>query len=204
MSVLLYSLLGFACGSIPFSPLLVRLFASRDVREYGDGNPGAANAFKAGGPALGVPALLLDYLKGALPVWLALHLGGITGWGLLPVLAAPVLGHAYSPWLGLRGGKAVAVTFGVWSGLTYWIAPTILGAALVVFYLIQRNDAWSSLAGFTVLFAYLILDGQPPPILAAAAVNLAVLVQRHWDDLADGPRFGLPRRRSSRSSGETP
>lgn len=196
MTTLLFSLLGFACGSLPFSLWLVRLFKGVDVRGFGDGNPGSANAFKAGGPALGVPALLLDYLKGAAPVWAAVHLGGISGWALLTVLAAPVLGHAFSPLLGFRGGKAVAVTFGVWTGLTYWEGPTILGAAFALLYLVQREDAWTTLLGFAVLSAYLFIRAFPAPVLAAAGVNLGILIIKHLDDLSGGPRLGLPRRRT--------
>ncbi|GAB4579752.1 MAG: glycerol-3-phosphate acyltransferase [Anaerolineales bacterium] len=98
-----------------------------DIRQYGDGNPGAFNVFRAGGKGWGWVAILLDGLKGAIPVGLANYWIGLEGWSLAVVALAPILGHAYSPLLKFRGGKALAVTFGVWTGLTLWLAPTILG-----------------------------------------------------------------------------
>ncbi|MBM4467527.1 MAG: hypothetical protein FJ014_18565, partial [Chloroflexi bacterium] len=62
MKVVFWAVLGFVLGSMPFSFWLGRLFAQADIRHYGDGNPGAANAWRAGGWRLGLPASLLDYL----------------------------------------------------------------------------------------------------------------------------------------------
>mgnify|MGYP001163344776 CR=1 FL=1 len=58
--------IAFLCGSIPFSVWLGRLFLRQDVRQYGDGNPGAANVFRAGNQALGLFVLVLDVAKAAL------------------------------------------------------------------------------------------------------------------------------------------
>ncbi|MEO0080028.1 MAG: glycerol-3-phosphate acyltransferase, partial [candidate division WOR-3 bacterium] len=95
-------------------------------------NPGAVNAFKAAGPVVGLAGLVLDFLKGALPVafgYWHLHISGVA---LTALIIAPVLGHAFSPWLRFRGGKALAVTFGVWSGITLWQVPVLMGAILLV------------------------------------------------------------------------
>ncbi len=187
-AVLLWTALGFFAGSLPFSVWLGRLVARADVRRYGDGNPGAANAWRAGGWRAGVPALLLDYLKGATPVALARFGAGIDGWGLVPVALAPVLGHAFSPFLRFRGGKAIAVTFGVWSGLTLWAGPTVMGLALTLAVAVNRTDAWSAVFGVMVLGAYLLLSGAPAPLLAVWAGNLALVLWKHRRDLRTPPR----------------
>ncbi len=186
--ILLWTVLAFLSGSLPFSLWIGRLVARADVRRYGDGNPGAANAWKAGGWRAGVPALLLDYLKGATPVALARFGAGISGWELVPVALAPILGHAFSPFLHFRGGKAVAATFGAWTGLTLWAGPTVLGLALGLAYALNATDAWSALFGLFVLLLYLLLSGAPAPFLAVWAGNFALVLWKHRRDLRTPPR----------------
>ncbi len=186
--VLLWTALGFLSGSLPFSVWLGRLVARADVRRYGDGNPGAANAWRVGGWRAGVPALLLDYLKGAMPVALARFGAGIDGWALVPVALAPILGHAFSPFLRFRGGKAIAATFGVWTGLTLWAGPTLLGLALGLAVAVNRTDAWSALFGIFVLLPYLLLSGAPAPFLAVWVGNFALVLWKHRRDLRTPPR----------------
>jgi glycerol-3-phosphate acyltransferase PlsY len=65
MTALVLTIFGFFLGSLPFSVWLGQWVLKKDVRQYGDGNPGAANG-KAGGPVLGIIAVILDGLKGAI------------------------------------------------------------------------------------------------------------------------------------------
>jgi glycerol-3-phosphate acyltransferase PlsY len=147
---------GFLCGSLPFSVWIGRLALGVDVRDYGDGNPGAFNVFRAGGRGWGWLAILLDGLKGAVPVALAKSFAGEGGW--LPALTAlaAVAGHAFSPFLRFRGGKALAVTFGAWTGLSLWLAPVTLGALFAVFRPALRNDRLAVLLGQAGLLAVLL------------------------------------------------
>ena len=105
INILFWTAIGFFCGAIPFSVLLARLYAGADISRVGDGNPGAANAWRAGGWRVGALAMALDFLKGAVPVAAARFLGGARDWELVPIALAPVLGHAFSPFLSGRGGK---------------------------------------------------------------------------------------------------
>ena len=118
MTTFVWFIIGFGCGALPFSVWVGRLALRTDIRSYGDHNPGATNVIRAGGWQWGALALLLDYFKGAIPVGVAHFFMGLEGMALAIVALAPVLGHAYSPFLGFRGGKAVAATFGIWTGLT--------------------------------------------------------------------------------------
>lgn len=188
MSVLFWTILGFFLGSIPFSYLLGRLIAHTDIRLYGDGNPGGINAWRAGGWRAGIPAILLDFLKGGVPVGVARLLVGISGWGLVPVGLAPVAGHAFSPFLRLRGGKAVAATFGAWAGLNLAEGPTALGACMAAFYLVQSSDAWSVLLGMLGFLGYLLLRGADPGMLAIWGGHCLVLGWKHRRELRESPR----------------
>ncbi len=178
------TLVAFLSGSLPFSLWLVQL-TGRDIRQFGDGNPGAVNAFRAAGAVIGSIALLLDFLKGMAPVGLAVWLLQVRGWPLLSVGIAPVLGHAFSPWLGFRGGKAVAVTFGVWSGITLWQAPCLLGATFLAGKLLLRlrNDAWVVMFGLAGLLAYVVLRLREPPLIVLCLLNIALLGWTHRHSL---------------------
>jgi acyl phosphate:glycerol-3-phosphate acyltransferase len=110
--------IAFLSGSLPFSVWLGRLLLGVDVRQYGDGNPGAANTFRTGNKLVGVLVLALDVSKAAVPVGLAYFNLGIRGADMALIALAPILGHAFSPFLRFRGGKALATALGVWIGLT--------------------------------------------------------------------------------------
>uniref|UniRef100_A0A7C4GAJ6 Uncharacterized protein n=1 Tax=candidate division WOR-3 bacterium TaxID=2052148 RepID=A0A7C4GAJ6_UNCW3 len=174
---------GFLSGSLMFSSWLARL-RGRDLRRTGDGNPGAVNAFKAAGPLIGSAALLLDFLKGALPVAAAFWLLGVRGWPLAAVIVAPVLGHAFSPWLRFRGGKALAVTFGVWSGLTLWEAPCLLGGLLLLArFALRLRDAWCVLVAVAGLVVFAVLRLRDPALTAAALATALILLFKHRRNL---------------------
>lgn len=120
--------LGYLAGSIPFGVLLTRWLRGVDVRQKGSGNIGATNVTRVAGKKLGAVVLLLDALKGALPVALALRL--LPGQPMLHVLVglSAVLGHVYPVWLKLHGGKGVATALGV---LVVLVPFAALAAALV-------------------------------------------------------------------------
>ena len=98
-------IVSFLAGSIPFSVWLGRMFTRSDIRSVGDGNPGTTNAWKAGGWQLGMLVLLLDFLKGAIPVGIAVQNWGWDGAVVVAVALAPILGHDFSPFLRGRGER---------------------------------------------------------------------------------------------------
>ena len=128
MRVLPYVLLGYLSGSLLWAKFYGRLVAKTDITALSpDGNPGASNAFQFGGFWCGCLTLCCDILKGFLPVMLyrrgAVDFPAI---GLAFVMAAPVVGHAYSIFHRFRGGKGIAVSFGCLLGLfphlrAFWI-----------------------------------------------------------------------------------
>ena len=138
MQLWLCPLLAFLLGSIPFG-LLIAKAKGFDIRDHGSGNIGATNVLRVIGKKYGITCLLLDALKGFIPVMIAVNLIQITGKGnalhlaaldplalilpateqfkgqlvhVLTALAA-VLGHNYSPWVGFKGGKGIATSAGV-------------------------------------------------------------------------------------------
>ena len=186
MLVLLWSALGFASGALPWAVWLGRVFAGSDVRSFGDRNPGAANAWKAGGWRVGSAAAVLDMGKGTLPVFLAASLAGIGSWGLIPVGLAPVLGHAYSPVLKFRGGKAQAVSVGVWAALTAGMAVPVLLLSLAVGHAFQKTDGWTVMFGGLGVLGLLLVRYPEPHLLLLWAGNMGILTLKLQDDLRLG------------------
>lgn len=187
MDTIVWIVLGFLSGSIPFSLIIGKLVARRDIRTVGDGNPGGANALRAGGLKAGVPAILLDLAKGFVPVYLARRYG-VLGWDLVPVAMAPILGHAFSPFLKFRGGKALAATGGVWLALVGLPALFAYAALAVPFTLLQEEDALSANAGMVSLLAYAALRGSAW-LFALAALNAALIIWTHRRDLFRIPQW---------------
>ena len=114
-----YIVLGYLAGGMMFGYLIPRLLKGIDVRALSsDGNPGTANAFFYGGAFCGTLVLVFELMKGFLPVYFAGRTLGQKGIGFALVMAAPVLGHAFPAGRGRKkGGKGIAVSFGVLMGL---------------------------------------------------------------------------------------
>jgi glycerol-3-phosphate acyltransferase PlsY len=187
VTLALFVAAAFLAGSLPFSLWIGRLALGRDVREVGDGNPGATNVLKAGGAKWGALALLLDLLKGAIPVGLANFVFGFEGLALVVIALAPVAGHAFSPFLRFRGGKAVATTGGIWSGLTIWEVPTIGGLLLAFWYTFIAESGWAVVLTMLSIIAYLLLTHADPLLLIVAVGNLALLAWKQRADLRRPP-----------------
>jgi acyl phosphate:glycerol-3-phosphate acyltransferase len=187
LDILFWTLVGFLLGAVPFSLLMGKLFANKDIRTVGDGNPGGANAIKAGGLKAGIPAILLDIGKGFLPVYLAQKYG-LAGWSLIPVCLAPILGHAFSPFLHFRGGKALGPTAGAWIGLIgLWVFP-IYGVLAIPFSVFQSENAWSANAGMIALLGYSILYGESW-MVAFTALNAILIAWTHRRNLVSQPQL---------------
>lgn len=194
MPALIWTLIGFLSGSLPFSVWLGRLVLHTDIRRYGDGNPGATNVFRAGNFGAGMLAVFLDIAKGAAPVALAHYLFRVDGWPLIPVILAPILGHAFSPFLRFRGGKAIASTFGAWTALTVPFGPFVMGLSLLLLYKIQTVSGWATLGAWICMLGFLLITNASLPILAAWAGTAALIAWKHRADLRCRPEIRIRRR----------
>src|SRR5829696_10154912 len=183
-ALIFWTLVAFLCGSIPFSLLVGFWLLEVDIRRYGDGNPGAANVIRVGGWRVGMLATLLDSFKGAAPVGAASFLMGIQDWRIVPIAIAPVAGHAFSPWLHFRGGKAIAVTFGIWTGLTLGEAPILLGRFLLLAYFTVAVDGWAVMLAMLGLLVWLLISHHGSVFLGVWLGNVTILFFKHRHELA--------------------
>lgn len=179
--------LAFLSGALPFSVWVIQWGTGKDPRDYGDGNPGAFNAVRAGGLTWGGLALMLDVTKGAFPVGLARYIFEIEGLPLAMIAVAPLLGHAFSPFLNFKGGKTIATTGGVWIGLTLWTVPLVGITTLVMLYLLLTSSAWATMFTISVMAAFLFATGAENALLTVVIFNWGLLLLRHWRDLRRDP-----------------
>ncbi|MDR3764523.1 MAG: glycerol-3-phosphate 1-O-acyltransferase PlsY [Acidobacteriota bacterium] len=179
----------YLLGSIPFGYILVRSCQGIDVRSIGSGNIGATNVARTGGKKLAILTLLLDALKGWLPVFVILHTG------LVPAASAAelhtlasfsalmaVVGHMFPVWLRFKGGKGVATGLGVFLALAPWAILCCLALFLAVVAVTRYVSLGSILAAVLFPLAAWELERGlfPAPALAmCAAVALLVVVRHH-------------------------
>ena len=164
-------LIGYICGSIPFGLLFTKAAGLGDVRSIGSGNIGATNVLRTGNRKIAALTLLLDGLKGTVPVLLLTHFGGPQA-GMIAGLAA-MAGHIFPVWLGFKGGKGVATSLGVVFGLHWPLGFIFIGVWLVLAFTFRI----SSLAGLVTsalspLWAYLMgrTELMLPTILIAVVI----------------------------------
>jgi acyl phosphate:glycerol-3-phosphate acyltransferase len=189
MISLAFILAAFVSGALPFSIWVGKGLLGKDVRQYGDGNPGATNVFRAGSKAVGLLALLLDISKAAIPVGLAHYTMQIGGLPMFFIAAAPVLGHMFSPFLGFRGGKAISPALGVWIGLTLWKASLAGVLFVIVGLLLFRVPGWAVMTGLSGIFVALVLWMPDPLLFSVLAGQVLMLAWTHRADLRSWPRL---------------
>ncbi|MFM8751060.1 glycerol-3-phosphate 1-O-acyltransferase PlsY [Rhabdaerophilum sp.] len=146
---------GYFCGSIPFGLLLTRFAGTEDIRTIGSKNIGATNVLRTGRKDLAAATLLLDALKGAVAVWIAMR------WGDAPAMLAgfgAFLGHCYPVWLKFQGGKGVATWFGVLLAFSPWIFLAA-GAIWLAMALLKRYSSLSSLTSSAAIALFEVGSG---------------------------------------------
>jgi glycerol-3-phosphate acyltransferase PlsY len=190
--------LSYLIGSIPAAYLAGKFTRGIDLREHGSGNLGATNVYRVLGPRMAIVVLLVDALKGAIPV---LVLPGITAasrpglWAIAYAVAA-IAGHVRSIFLLFRGGgKGVATAAGAFMALAPMPSLIALGVFVVVLF-VWGYVSLASLSAATVL--PLIIgwrEGVGSPLFAVSAVVAAFVFWTHRGNIGrlrrgEEPRFG--------------
>lgn len=180
----LYIAVGYLSGSVLYSYILPKYFLHIDVTEKSkDGNPGAANVFMYAGIPMGMLVIVLELLKGFLPIHFALQRLEPSRLAFALVLAAPVLGHAYPFWRVNNGGKAIAVSFGVLLGLYPICGPVFY---LILFYLlfslviVIRPHFYRSVITFILFFFCVLSRVKIPGIILGCGIISITVIRKHF------------------------
>ncbi len=180
---LIAAVLGFLSGSVMYSYYLPLVFCHVDIiKESEDHNPGMANAALCGGRVIGGICLVLDVLKGFLPVFISARVLDSANplFGL--AVAAPVLGHAFTPLMRFHGGKAISPAFGALIGL-WQISGIICALAFplifTTFILTVHPHSLRMIIASCALAATALISGQAPGVAAGAVCIASVLIYKH-------------------------
>jgi acyl phosphate:glycerol-3-phosphate acyltransferase len=179
MAPIVFLVPGYLLGSIPFGLLLTRAAGLGDIRRVGSGNIGATNVLRTGNKGLAAATLLLDAVKGAAAVLIAVWWGGQEA--ILWAGTGAVLGHAFPVWLGFKGGKAVATSYGVLIAAA-WPVGLCAGAVWLVVAALARMSSLAALASFALapIIAAILAD----TTIVKLALLIAVLVfARHHTNI---------------------
>jgi len=166
-----------------------RWLLGKDIRDYGDGNPGTFNVFRAGGRKSAYLAAILDTAKGVPFVVLAYSFFSLPEVAFMAVALSAILGNAFSPLLRFRGGKSVAVTFGVLLVLPQYEMLITVAAFMFLGFLLLEIDGWRVMLGPAGSSAYLVATGGSSWESLFMLGVLVILAVKHLDELKTAPRL---------------
>jgi len=181
----LFPIASYLVGAVPFG-LMVGRVAGVDVRSSGSGNIGATNVTRLLGKKLGLITLVLDCLKGFLPIFIAsrlLHDGPYRELILLLCGVLAVVGHMFPVYLGFKGGKGVATGLGVF----LFLSPVAIGISTVVFFgsvILTGFVSVGSLLASGLFPLWLWLSGESGGAIAAGAVIALLIWGKHHENIA--------------------
>jgi len=185
----LSAVLAYLIGSIPVAYIFGRVLKGIDIREHGSGNMGATNAFRVLGKGPGWVVLVLDIIKGIIPVTILANAFGLGDpLSLVIISVAAVAGHNWTVFLGFKGGKGMATSLGVLLGLAIQLPGLriVLGLATLIWLVLFISLGYVSLASISAAIALPILMvafEAPFPMKVMAMVLCIFIVFRHSSNI---------------------
>jgi acyl phosphate:glycerol-3-phosphate acyltransferase len=175
------AVLAYLIGSLSFAVIVSRTMGLSDPRTYGSGNPGATNVLRSGNKTAAVLTLLLDALKGFVPVVLADQLGPRLGLGegtVALVGLAAFLGHLWPVFFRFQGGKGVATAAGVLLGINPWLGLATLATWVIIAAFFRYSSLAAIVSAAFAPFYQLLIWGGGPAALTIGVMGL-LLIWRH-------------------------
>lgn len=180
--VLFYSLIGYLFGSISNARMAGALAGVDVIGDSSDHNPGGANVFDLVGKTAGVAVVVLDILKGFLPVYFYHRIYSFADPASALVVVSPVLGHAFPFYDPARGGKAIASSFGCLMGLWPAVLPLAALIVLYVFFsavLVIEPHAMRSITTYLIFGTSCLFFDLPKGMLGGCLLMAMVVIARH-------------------------
>jgi glycerol-3-phosphate acyltransferase PlsY len=184
-------LAAYLIGSFSFAVIVSRFMGLNDPRSYGSKNPGATNVLRSGNKLAAVATLLLDAIKGWLPMALVQWQGAAYGLGdgaLAAVGLAAFLGHLFPVFFSFKGGKGVATAAGVLFGVHWLLGLACMGTWALVAY-VSRYSSLSALSCALLAPLYYVLGDRglwyvDRSVLLMLVVMGALLIYRHKENIS--------------------
>ncbi|MEO6747247.1 MAG: glycerol-3-phosphate 1-O-acyltransferase PlsY [Caldimonas sp.] len=179
------ALAAYLIGSISFAVVVSRAMGLKDPRTYGSHNPGATNVLRSGSKVAAILTLLLDALKGFVPVVLVQVFGDRFGLGegtVAMVALAAFLGHLWPVFFRFQGGKGVATAAGVLLGINPWLGLATLLTWLIIAAFFRYSSLASIVSAVFAPFYQLLIWGGGPTAIAITVMGL-LLIWRHTGNI---------------------
>jgi len=177
--LLLWAVLGYLAGSIPFGIVLTRFFGLGNLREIGSGNIGATNVLRTGSKPAAIATLLLDAGKGAVILLIALAAAGEDAAQLAALTA--MLGHCFPVWLRFKGGKGVATFLGILLALA-WPVGIACCVVWLVAVAISRMSSVGGIVSAAASSILVVMLGYGSTYLLCVALTV-IVIWRHRENL---------------------
>ncbi len=188
---LIATLAGYLIGSLSFAVIVSRVMGLNDPRTYGSKNPGATNVLRSGSKPAAIITLLLDALKGWVPVVLVKLYGkpyGLDDGTVAMVGLAAFLGHLFPVFFRFVGGKGVATALGVLMGISWILGLATIASWLIIAYFFRYSSLASLVAAVFSPVYYVFGNGLAwyldKSILLAVAVMSLLLIWRHAENIS--------------------
>ncbi|MCX7566905.1 glycerol-3-phosphate 1-O-acyltransferase PlsY [Sulfitobacter sp. F26169L] len=178
--LLLWAVLGYLIGSVPFGVVVARVMGLGNLRDIGSGNIGATNVLRTGSKPAAAATLILDAAKGAVALLLARSISGEDA-AQVAALAA-MIGHCFPVWLRFRGGKGVATFLGILLALA-WPAGIAACVAWLIGAAITRISSMGGLFSAAVSSLLVTVLGYGEGFLLCLALT-AIIFWRHRANIA--------------------
>jgi glycerol-3-phosphate acyltransferase PlsY len=198
----LTALFSYVVGSVPTAFIFGKLMKGIDIRQHGSGNVGATNAFRVLGKGTGTAVLILDIVKGVIPVVLIAGIFHPDVNGRILAAVAAVVGHNWTCFLQFKGGKGIATTLGVLIGLTIAVPGIRMAVFLcllswIVCFLITAYVSVSSILAAVLLPVLMIVVNAPFSIILLGILFCLFIVLRHRPNISrllkgQEPKVPLP------------
>lgn len=187
---LLATVAAYLVGSLAFAVIVSRVMGLSDPRTFGSKNPGATNVLRSGSKAAAIVTLLLDAMKGFVPVLLVKLFGkpyGMEDGTVALVGLAAFLGHLYPVFFRFQGGKGVATFIGVVFGIHWGLGVATGLSWLIIAFFFRFSSLASLVASVFAPVYYLLLDRvawyAEKPVALALAVMAGLLWWRHRENI---------------------
>ncbi len=185
LELILVILLSYLMGSIPTGYIIVKIFTGQDIRNVGSGSTGATNVKRVMGKKWFFTVMILDAIKGALPVILAkLFTASFAATGLLPVLAAiaVIIGHSKSVFLNFTGGKSVASGVGTILALN-WHVGLIIAAVWAVITYFSKYVSLGSITALAISPFLMWYFNEPVAYVCYCALGAIYIIYLHRENI---------------------
>ena len=179
-----YIFLSYFTGSIPFAYILTKIFGYGDIRKIGSGNVGATNVLRTGKKSLAIAVLLLDVIKGFLPISLiflfyknTFQINEIVFLG-----SFSIIGHIFPIWLKFKGGKGVATYIGFILGVNFIIAFVFI-LIWILIALIKKYASLASILSLTIVPFVIILANYDFITIIIFFLLSIIIIIKHYSNI---------------------